>query len=81
MGTPGIMIPRDAAADRSNTNGTVGCNIPFTAGPGVIARVSTVGVSGRAKISIGMWTHGRHAARRRILRSRATDGRAADRGA
>ena len=52
IGTDGMMIPRDAAADRSNTYGTVGCSAPFTAGPGVIARVSTVGAL-PAKIAIG----------------------------
>ena len=54
MGTDGIMIPRLAAADLSKTNGTTGCNIPFTAGPGVMARVSGVGVV-CPKSAIGRW--------------------------
>ena len=46
------MIPSEFAADRSNTYGTVGCKGPSTAGPGVIARVSGVGVV-RSRSAIG----------------------------
>ena len=69
------MIPRDAAADRSNTNGTVGCNIPFTAGPGVMARVFWGTGRGGRKDRHRQVTHHRHAARGRILGSRASDRR------
>ena len=73
MGTDGMDIPRLAAADRSKTNGTVGCTIPFTAGPGVMARTSAArGRSGRKNRHRHV-TDGRHAARGRILGCRASD--------